>query len=316
MSQHALRPGTIPIVDALLGETPRAAASSPPFRRASSAALEAPASGEALFDYVLAPYEPAAPLEGSVRAVALLHESFAVAGFDEPGQRLIERLRAHVGLGKTVFGIKHRDGELSWELYLYDPARARPELSTHAVARAANLALDRAVPTDVLTHMVSLDVSAGTLGEGSLSGVHLYVNGAEQRGSSRSYQVQADGKLRLENLYTFHDPKREADEIIARLEHSTHLGGAHIAAALWPELWRCRRICVANKPGSDGMYFSGVSTAQSTFFLERMAWPAQLQGLMRALCPHLQPIRWDVGFDFERGEHGPRIEKSALYATF
>ncbi len=309
----------IDALDALLGRVP---AAPPPIAPPLATRPEEPAvADEVLRDYVLAPYPPRRDPRDGLRSINLLVESFAVAGVEARGVALIERVRAQLGVGRTVWGVKHVGGALAWELYVYDPGRERAEATIAAVVAAVDdLIVPPAAPDrPIAHHMWSLELDAAAVATGRGARLTCYVNGATDPGASRSYTLGARGP-ELANLYTFHDPRREPRAILDRLRASVHLGTPPegVAAVLWPGLHRCRRLCVANKRAADGLYFSGIDTDQLALFLARTGWPAALRANLDARRGRYAHLSWDVGFDFTIGDGAgapPRIDKSAVYGT-
>jgi hypothetical protein len=284
----------------------------------STTPLELTEPGDIYSDYVRAPYQPLASTDGKLRAVNLLYRSFALAGEEARGARLVTALRDALGGGATVWSIKHQEGALGWELYFYNPGRVFPAIELRTVREALQglIRIDVEIPSHVDWHMFSIELGPAELAGAPVDTVHLYVNGAQRKGSSRSYARRRDEVL-LENLYTFHDPLVDADEIVGRLRSSVHLDRDPISAALWPELFRCRRICVSNKPRSDGMYFAGVDVGQLSHLLRACGWPRALESFVNEESARLDHLMFDVGFDFSRGADGRTvIRKSACYATF
>ncbi|MEZ4399506.1 MAG: hypothetical protein R3B06_05785 [Kofleriaceae bacterium] len=274
-----------------------------------------------LRDYVLAPYPPLAPVAGRLAAVNLLVESFAVAGVEAAGVALVEHLRAVVGLGRLVWGVKHAGGALAWEFYIYDPGRERAEVTPEAVAPtlAPWLAPPPTPRAPVPWHMWSLEVDVAALRDHGAARMTVYLGGGDAPGASRSYAVEPDGALTLGNLYTFHDPRREPAQLLARLATSAHLGSPArgVAAVIEPGLHRCRRLCVANKRRADGLYFAGIDTDGCARFLARHRWPAPLIGFVDGRRDAFRHLAWDLGLDFcaSAGAGDPSIDKSAVYAT-
>lgn len=310
----------IDALDAVLGRAPVIAAPIPPplARRPEEDAQP----DEVLRDYVLAPYPPRRDPTGGLRAVNLLFESFALAGVEDEGARAIDRLRAHLGPGRTVWGVKHDGGELGWELYIYDPGRARPEARVDAILGALGDALPpidrRAEPPHIDHHMVSVQLDARVLRGLAAPTLTYYVHGDDEPGASRSYTLTGAG-LELANLYTFHDPRQEVRALLARVRASVHRGTPAIGAAamLWPELHRCRRICIANKRRADGVYWSGIDTDQLAWFLARLGWPAALRTSVDARRARYGHLAWDVGIDvaIDPATGAAAPIKSAVYAT-
>jgi hypothetical protein len=289
--------------------------------RIATRPLEPSDPADRYVDYVLAPYVPPTNAEGKLRAVNLLYESFAFMGVEAQGVALVDALRDGLGQGATVFGIKHVGGKLTWELYFYNPARDRPGVNPEGIAELLSSIFEIAPkwPRRFAWHMFSIDFDAQSLLRRKVEQVHVYVNGSEQPGASRSYCLSSGG-LVLENLYTFHDPRLGIDDLLDRLRASVHIDTerGHLAHVLWPELFRCRRICVANKPRADGMYFSGLTVDQALFMLRVQTWPTPILELLTSRKDRLDHVLWDAGFDFqlEAGATSPTISKSALYANF
>lgn len=316
------RPGLplarIDAIDDVLGRPLPSPPPAPTPRRA--AAPEEPADpDQVLRDYVLAPYPPLAPIAGGLAAANLLVESFALAGVEAAGAAVLARLRAQLGPGRVVWGIKHADGALRWELYVYDPGGERPEARPAAVlATLADLLAVPALPAaPVPHHMWSLELDAAALTTGAGARLTYYTSGADTPGASRSYAL-ADGQLALANLYTFHDPRREPHAILARLRACVHLAGAPrgAAAVIAPGLHRCRRVCVANKRHADGLYFAGVDSDRTIAFLREHGWPAPLVDYLAERRHRLRHLAWDLALDAARDAAGaPHILRTAIHAS-
>ncbi len=316
------RPGLplarIDAIDDVLGRPPPPPPPAPTPRRAA-APEELADPDQVLRDYVLAPYPPLGPSAGGLAAANLLVESFAIAGVEAAGAAVLARLRAQLGPGRVVWGVKLAAGSLSWELYIYDPGGERPEARPAAVlATLADVIATPTLPTaPVPHHMWSLELDATTLATGAGARLTYYTGGADTPGASRSYGL-TDGQLALANLYTFHDPRREPHAILARLRACVHLAGAPrgAAAVIAPGLHRCRRLCVANKRHADGLYFAGVDSDRTIAFLREHAWPAPLVDYLAARRDRLRHLAWDLALDAARGADGaPHILRTAIHAS-
>jgi hypothetical protein len=303
-------------------DRPSAPAAAPAPRRALTAEV-AHDPGRVLRDYVLAPYPPRAEVADGLAAHNLLYESFAVAEVEAVGVAVVERLRAQLGPGNLVWGIKHADGALTWELYVYDPGQGRPEaaLPTVAAAVADHLRLPPRPARLPPHHLWSLELDAAGLAAGVARRLTVYIQGDHGPGASRSYTV-SDGSLELANLYTFHDPRREPDAIRARLTASVHLGAPArgLAAVVAPGLFACRRLCVANKRRADGLYFAGVDTDETVRFAVEHGWPAPLVAYLDTRRRRLAHLGWDLGLDFTAGDGSrpslePTITRTAIHAS-
>ncbi len=134
----------------------------------------------------------------------------------------------------------------------------------------------------------------------------------------RSYALSGD-TLTFENIYTFHDPKTEIDDLRRRLDASVHVDTERVGlgALLPPAMMTCHKACFANKRDGDALYFSRVATADVTPFLRARRWPDAFVAWMDAWAPRLDPLSWDVGVDFTAGTEGrPRFRRSGLYGHF
>lgn len=313
------RPRTTPIA-ALAPLVVRPSAPPPPAPpRLARAAEVAHDPARVLRDYVLAPYPPKAAVVDGLAAVNLLLESFALADVEAPGAAVVARLVAQLGAGRVVWGLKHADGRLAWEFYVYDPGQERVEAALPSV---------RAALTDLLTlpsaparlpphHMWSFEVDAAGLTRGAATALTLYVHGDHGPGASRSYAL-VDGAPVLANLYTFHDPRREPDAIRVRVEASVHLGAPRrgLAAVAGPVVLASRRVCVVNKRAVDGLYFAGVDTDESVAFLVEHGWPPALITYLDGRRHRLAHLGWDLALDYAAGADGePRITRTAIHAT-
>lgn len=283
--------------------------------------LERVGADDEFHDYVLTPYAPPADPTGKLRSSNLLVESFALAGVEAEGLRMLERVRGVLGPFRTVFGIKrrHDTGELAWELYFYDPGHTRADVSVARLVEllAPEIVVDAREPRPLSWHMLSVELDAGSLRGAQPVPVHVYVDTSKHKLANRSYELRGEA-LELENLYTFHDPALEIDEILGRLRASVHWSPreASLSTVLFPELLECHSLCVANKRRADAIYCSRVATRRLDGFFERFGWPAPLRAWVDARRGDLDHLLWDVGYDyrFERGRvvHG----KSSLYGTF
>ena len=265
--------------------------------RVAASPLERVREGDRFHDYVLGEYAPLAPPVGKLRSVALF----------------VERLREKHGPFRTVWGVKWnaRAEALSFELYFYDFGRA-PDASSLGKLRALLAPLvnvDAEEPFALPWHMVSIEASPEALRTGEPVPAHLYVD-------MRSYELRG-AALTFENVYTFHDPRREVDDVLARLRASVHLAPEDgVAAALPPALFRSGKVCVANKRASDAVYASRVPASALAWFVERHAWPAPLRAFTRAALPELDHLLFCVGADFRREGGALVTTKSGFYGSF
>jgi hypothetical protein len=283
-------------------------------RRARSP-LERATDRDELHDYILHAYTPLAPPEGKLRSINVLVESFALRDLEEEGLHVVRLLRDGLGPFRTVFGIKrdHGSGALFWELYFYDFERTHADLSIARLGEILHPAVrvDAREPWPLPWHMISVEIGPDHLKSRAPARLNVYID-------MRSYELSGT-RFTLENVYTFHDPRRDIDAILHRLRSSVHFDPERdgIASLMPPSLRRCGRVCVANKRGADAVYFSRITTPALGGFLAAQGWPAEIQALVRARAPELDHLLWDVGIDFHRDEGGAlRIRKTGLYGTF
>jgi hypothetical protein len=283
--------------------------------RTATSALEPCSPQDRFHDYVLGAYEPLAPPEGKLRSVNLLVESFAVAGLEARGLDVVRRVREGYGPFRTVWGIKwNRASEaLAWELYFYDFERAHTSCSLPNLRAilAPVLAVDAEEPWPLPWHMFSIEFARAELEARAPAPAHVYVD-------MRSYELSGKA-LRFENVYTFHDPRVDVDEVLHRLRSSLHFDAhAHdLAAILPPRLFRCGRLCVANKRASDAVYFSRIPTGALQWFMDRHAWPEPLRRLIASAPERWSHLLWDVGTDFRsEGGGAPQVWKTGIYGSF
>jgi hypothetical protein len=307
---------SVPAVNRVALPTYEAAA-----ERLAQSPLERVGPHDEFHDYVLTPYVPPVDPTGKLRSVNLLYESFALAGVEREGARLVDRVRAELGAFRTVFGIKrrHETDTLAWELYFYDPGHVRGDLGIERLVEllAPMVAVDARPPRALPWHMLSVEVDVESLRGARAVPVHVYVDTSEAKVADRSYELLG-GALELENLYTFHQPAREIDEILARLRAGVHwsAGEASLSTILFPELFECHSLCVANKRRADAIYCSRLPTPRIAWFLRRFGWPAPLVGFVDARRRELDHLLWDVGYDY-RFEGGRVVHgKSSVYGSF
>jgi hypothetical protein len=281
--------------------------------RVATSPLERAREGDRLHDYVLGEYAPLAPPAGKLRSVALLVEALAVAGVEREGLAVVERLRDRYGPFRIVFGVKWdaRTGALAFELYFYDFGRAHADCSLAGLSAILDplVVVDAEEPFPLPWHMLSIELDAAALRERAPVPAHVYLD-------MRSYELRGT-RLTLENVYTFHDPRREIDDVLARLRASVHLAPDDgVASVLPPALLRCGKLCVANKRTADAVYASRVPASALAWLLDRHGWPAPLRAFVRAATPDLDHLLFCLGADFRR--EGGRVvtTKSGFYGSF
>ncbi|MEZ4298042.1 MAG: hypothetical protein R3B70_24000 [Polyangiaceae bacterium] len=132
----------------------------------------------------------------------------------------------------------------------------------------------------------------------------------------RSYKVRGSSYA-FENVYTFHDPRADIDTVLHRLRSSVHFDERrdNLGALMPPSLFRCGRLCVANKRSADALYFSRIPTPAARAFLAQHGSPPSLIAFFDTHASELDHLLWDVGLDF-RGDDGPlRVTKTSIYGS-
>ena len=275
-------------------------------------ALEREGAFEAHLDYVLTPYVAPAHAEGKLRSINVLRASFEAAGRQAEGEALIERVRSTLGRDRTVWGVKqHPDGTLGWEFYFYDWERRHADLSIASVrAMFAPIVKVTAVEGFALPwHMISVELGAAQL-EGEEAAIDVYVD-------MRSYTLRGR-HTELANVYTFHDPKTEIDHVMQRLRSSLHFDWKHDALTqlLPPWMFRCHKLCVANKRHADALYAARIPTSALQKFLVRHEWPLALRAFVDTHAHELDHLLFDVGVDFAREDGRLVTRKTGIYGFF
>lgn len=291
-------------------------------RRPLALRMEYASAQDQFSNYCLWPYEPVAPVDGKWSSANLLFHTFEVAGLDERAYEIVDRIRAALGIGNTVWGLKLLgDGTLGWEFYFYDYRRRQRERSLSRVLAAIRpLVGCNIVPNETLHYfMFSLDFDQAVVtGARDLDMVHLYLgNPGSTVSSGVSYGLTTRGR-ELENFYFFYKPRVGVEGILGKVLCSAFIEPAEFDSSeiLWPELADCDTICVANKRFNDCIYFSGVNLAQFLFALKELRYPAPLVDFIESNRGRLDHLLFDIGFDYHYTTGGLCVLKSGYYGTF
>jgi hypothetical protein len=270
------------------------------------------------FDYCLQPYEPRRSPHGKLRGETLLWHSFAVAKVHPVLYQSVLALQQDTGRDATVFGIKHIDGQFRWELYFYDPQKQDPRVRATALAQTLQpyLQLRPQVRESIPYFMVSFDLYPQMQPNDIIDAVNLYL--AEPVGQAgRSYKV-TETFTELENYYFFFHPKTAIKEVLYRIKSSAIVDFEkyNLAQVLLPELFSCRRICVAKKRRADAVYYSGIDVDQLIWFLKRFLYPTALIDFIGNHREKLDHLRFDVGLDYFIDANGSLVvPKTSYYST-
>lgn len=271
------------------------------------------------FDYCLEPYRPRRPWRGKIRSENLLWHSLQVgAAIDALGEP-IKAVQQSVGRDLTVWGVKWDGAELWWELYFYDPRKESPEATLGSIARVLEpwARISPEVSEAIPYMMVSFDLSPRVVASGEIPEVNLYMTGQRSH-SGRSYKA-GGGRIDLENTYHFMSPKKDIDDVLPLLMSSVFVDYSAprtLSQVIFPELFACKKICIAKKRTCDAVYFSGVTVDQLLWFLHRFDYPSSLRVFVEKHRQELEHLYFDVGIDYRQDAAGRMIyPKSSYYGS-
>ena len=275
---------------------------------------------EAFFDYTRFPYQPVGDPAGKWSSSFVLEAALDTAGAGALKAPL-RALGAALGADATVWGAKHTTDGYAWELYFYDYTRGDPRFGLHALLETlgpvgAPGAPRPAEPSPRRHFMVSVDVTPTFAAVAGTAPVHFYFYDVGDRMTGLSYRFEPSRWV-LENHYAFYDPRTEMTLLAEKVADSPRLGpGLDAARVLVPDLVDCTRVCVANKPTCDGVYFSGVDVRQFIRFLEAFGHDPAFVAIIRAHEHALDHMLYDVAFDYRTTAAGElEVLKTGFYGT-
>jgi hypothetical protein len=273
------------------------------------------------FDYCLEPYRPRRAWLGKLRAENVLWLTLAVGGALDALRPPLLALQDMLGRDMTVWGVKWDGTRLFWEIYVYDPDKEDPNATLAGIAKTLAPWL-RVLPEpreSIPYSMVSFDLDETIAKRGTIDEVNLYLTGGPGH-AGRSYKTRA-GSFELENTYRFLDAKREVDQILPLVKASVFVDytadPARLSKVLIPELFACKKVCVAKKRFRDAVYFSGIAVEQLLFFLRRFSYPAAVVDYLAKHQERFEHLSFDVGIDYRTGDGGAGITypKTSFYGT-
>jgi hypothetical protein len=270
-----------------------------------------------LADFCLWPYDPLGVQPNRLKSEALLWAATRLDPLGDHMMAAIAALKAELGPGRTVWGMKLRDGALSFELYFYDYARQQRRVSPERVFRALSpFAVTRMLlPASRPYFMFSFDVTPSGLARRSpIDEISYYVgNPSGDVSSGLCHKLDAHG-LHFANLYHFFHTASHREAIAGKLSASVHLDDAleQMQDLLLPDRLGIVTV-IANKRSGDGLYYSRVRARQMADFLERYRFPAQLRDFARTCVPRLDHLYFDLGLDYAMVDGRPTVTKCAVY---
>ncbi|MFA7061941.1 MAG: hypothetical protein WC156_14130 [Pedobacter sp.] len=284
-------------------------------------AIESASPTERLMNYCFTEYEPIAPTDGKLKSSNLLFQTFTNNNMSEKLFTLVQLIRTAFGESNSVWGTKWDGHELRWEFYFYDYRRRERQRSISLFIEAISSLADCSITINenLPYFMFSVDINSKLLADsGELNEIHLYMGNVASNVSSGICYSLTENSKHLENIYYFLDAQKHHDAIIAKICCSAivDIAKQDVATILWPELARCRTICIANKQENDCIYFSGITVDQLVFFLNRLNYPAEIISYIGTNRADLDYMLYDVGFDYRMEKSELVIVKSGYYGVF
>jgi hypothetical protein len=276
-------------------------------------------AADAFYDYTGIRYEPVRDPSGKWRSSFILEAALDAAG-DSALKEIVRAVGETVGAGATVWGAKRMGNRYSWELYFYDYTRENPRFRVSGVLEAiGRTAAQESISPDESRprrhFMFSVDLTTAP-DDDAAAPSHYYYYDVGDRMTGLSYRRDVSGWV-LENHYAFYDPTAEAALLREKVLDSPRLGpDVPVQQVLLADLLDCRRVCVANKPSCDGVYFSGVTVAQFIRFLETFDHDRRLSAAIRTNESALDHMLYDVALDYRTTPRGDlELLKTAFYGT-
>lgn len=276
---------------------------------------------DSYYDYCLEPYKPRRPFKDKYRSENLFWHALKCAGSHtalEPALRAVQR---SLGPDLTVWGVKWDGARLWSEIYVYDPQKEDPAATLSGLTATLEPFLevkprvDEAVPYV----MVSIDLDDAVVARGCIDEVNLYLTG-DLGHAGRSYQLRSDD-MELTNSYRFLQAKPEYQQVLSLVKASPFMdfsGRNSLAQVIPPQLFACKKICVAKKRRADAIYFSGIAVDQLLWFLRNFSYPAPVIELVAQNESRFEHLYFDVGIDYRWDPAAGRVKflKSSYYGTF
>lgn len=271
------------------------------------------------FDYCLQPYQPRRPPAGRLRSENLLWHSLQVAGCLDRLSPPLLAMQAALGRDMTVWGVKFDGKKLWWETYVYDPLKEDPAATATELAKTLSPWIDHfpRISETIPYMMVSFDWTERVLEERTIPAINLYLTGTELH-EGRSYRVTATTR-ELDNIYRFYEAKRESTRVLSLLKSSVFVDYSDrptLSKILVPELFACKRICVAKKRTCDAIYYSGIDVDRLLWFLKRFEYPQEIPDFIRSRYERFEHLYFDVGIDYSMNERNEIVfHKTSYYGT-
>lgn len=281
--------------------------------------VEPAESTDPSWDFCLWPYAPPRPPAGGIRSSSLLWSSFATASISDRAFEMCKAIRTELGQFRTVWGIKRSGGSTSWELYFYDYGRIGRTVTPERVLSVVRDHVDGYpnVRNDVPYFMFSLEFDVSTFEStgGHQRAVDVYVDSdAGEVNSGLCYEVGTHGTS-LKNIYHFYQARGQADRAWNALSSSALIDGRHIdrRSTGWSFIDRCRNVVIARKRNVDGVYYSGLDSADFLGFLRFADAQDPLIEFAENHREELGHLRFDVGLDVVQRDVGLEVVRTACF---
>lgn len=275
------------------------------------------------FDYCHRPYTPPKTKRADkLYSCELLFASLGSGWKKKLFADLVKRLQSAIGRNSTVWGIKHRQGLLSWELYFYNDDRNNLEINIDKIAHALKplfkINVDIKSAEAVPYFMFSFCIDDMILKTRDVDGLNIYMGTRGRACEGFSYLVR--GKLfTIRNQYAFYDPKHEHKELISKISKSPFINivsKKSLKKILMPRLIKCHTVCVAHKSSMDGIYFSQVGLGQFLYFLKHFDFPSPIIAFIEKNKTKLNHMLYDVAFDYRMSGDEMIFGKQSYYGVF
>jgi len=277
-----------------------------------------------LFNYCLWPYMPISELtKSSIPSIAILYESFRLAGVLDEAHLIITQLLSLLGSSRTVFGIKASSKGFSWEFYFYDYAELSREHSLSSVLSCFSPKFTHNLhELDSIPYlMFSVELSDFSTYQKSSPKLSLYLGspGGTLFGG-KSYLVTYDSptRLQLTNHYSFYDFAEDQESIEQHISTSLHLISVRSSCSLADSLLciPCHTLCLAHKPLSDSLYFSGVTYLDALAYLQAKSCFSRLFPFMLRMRSSFDYLLLDIGIDYNTYIDPTKPCRVSIFGTF
>jgi hypothetical protein len=277
-----------------------------------------------LLNYCLWPYSPIAEITHySTPSIAILYESFRLAGVLDEAHSIITQLLSLLGSSRTVFGIKASSKGFSWEFYFYDYTELNREHSLSSVLScfSPKSTYDFRELDSIPYLMFSVELSDFSTQKQSSPKLSLYLGspGGTLFGG-KSYLVTHDSppRLQLSNHYFFYDYAQDQESIEQHISTSLHLISAFSSCSLADSRLciPCNTLCLAHKPLSDSIYFSGVPYSHALTYLQAKSYFSRLLPFMLSMRSSFDYLLLDIGIDYNTYIDPFVPWRASIYGTF